>query len=213
MPKKKLQRFAELDTLANVAQISQNDIKKKLQGFLTEKPLILELGCGRGEYTISLAKQYPEKQFIGVDIQGERLWFGAKYALEKKLKNVMFLRLQVENLAEYFENNSITEIWITFPDPFPRKRQIKKRLTSPRFLELYQQTLEKDGSVHLKTDDFNLFTYSQESVKDFGEQILEKIDNNHSDNHKGLHLDTKTYYEKIHLQGGKAIYYLKFSLK
>jgi len=213
MPRKKLQRFAELDNLTNVAQVGQDNIRKKLKAFIDEKPLILELGCGRGEYTIALAKQYPEKQFIGVDIQGERIWFGAKQALEQKLNNVMFLRLQVENLAECIKNNSVDEIWITFPDPFPRKRQIKKRLTSARFLDLYKQLLKDNSLVHLKTDDQNLFKYSQESVKDFGGQIIDKIADIYSTDYRKNYPNIKTYYEKIHLEGGKTINYLKFTLK
>ncbi|RJQ33676.1 tRNA (guanosine(46)-N7)-methyltransferase TrmB [Candidatus Parcubacteria bacterium] len=212
MPRKKLQRFAQLNTLANVAQIDQADSKEKLATFLQNKRLTLELGCGRGEYTLFLASLNPDQQFIGIDIQGERLWFGAKEAQEKKLTNVLFLRIQIEHLADYFPKNSVDEIWITFPDPYPRDKQIKKRLTSPRFLNLYKKIIKPEAVLNLKTDDKDFFLYSQESIKSFGGQILElSEDTKHlKDNYP--YTNILTYYEKIHLKARKSIQYLKFQL-
>ncbi|PLX25922.1 tRNA (guanosine(46)-N7)-methyltransferase TrmB [Candidatus Parcubacteria bacterium] len=213
MARKKLQRFAEIDKLPNVAQAGDLDIKEKIKKFVTDAPLVLELACGRGEYTTSMAKLFPDKQFIGIDIQGERIWYGAKEAKEQRLKNVLFLRIQVENLEEYFGKRSIDEIWITFPDPYPRKKQIKKRLTSPRFLQLYKDLLKKEGSVNLKTDDLNLFVYSKESTNDFGTKIIEEIEDIYKKRPKNKLLYIKTYFEKKHIRAKKTINYLKFKFK
>lgn len=213
MSRKKLQKFAEIDKLTNVAQLDDANIKEKIKNFLNDTPLVLELACGRGEYTIAMAKLFPDKQFIGIDVQGERIWYGAKEAKEHRLKNVLFLRIQVENLDEFFAKHSIDEIWITFPDPFPRKKQIKKRLTSPRFLELYKNLLAKDASVNLKTDDYNLFVYSKESVNDFGGKVIEEIEDIYKKRPKNKLLYIKTYFEEKHIKAKKAINYLKFKFK
>lgn len=213
MSKKKLARFAELDKLKNVAQVNQIDLQEKLNKFLlSEEDIILELACGKGDYSLALAQKYPNKKIIAIDIQGERLWSGATKAQEKKLDNILWLRIQIENLLEYFPENSISEIWITFPDPFPRDKQIKKRLTSPRFLEIYKKILVTDALLHLKTDDLNLFDYSIETIKDQGGKILEQIKNIYQQKTIPDLLKIKTDFEKKHLQAGKNIHYLKFKL-
>jgi tRNA (guanine-N7-)-methyltransferase len=211
MPRKKLQRFQELTELINVAELSQLDARKKLKNFLKGAKPILELACGKGEYTIALAEKYPNKKIIGIDIQGERIWYGAKQALDKKLTNIFFLRIQIEDLPRYFTNNSISEIWITFPDPFPRKKQIKKRLTAPRFLQTYKDLLITNGYINLKTDDDKLFDYSVESAETLGANITTYIKDVHNQNNIPDLLDIRTYYEKMHLEAGKTINYLKFS--
>jgi tRNA (guanine-N7-)-methyltransferase len=212
MSKNKLQKFAELEEFSNVFQRTQKDAKGKLNEFLKDKPTILELACGRGEYTLALAKMFPDKSFIGIDYQGERLWFGSKKAQKEKLSNVRFLRIYVEELLEYFKPNSINEIWITFPDPFPKKRHTKKRLTFERFLAIYKKVLKPKGVVRLKTDDKNFFEYSLESIKEFGGKILEKLEDIYKNKVNNPLLYVQTHYEKKHLKNKKAIYYLKFSV-
>lgn len=213
MPRNKLKKFAELEHFPNVAQESQNNCKEKLQGFLSgENKIVLELACGKGEYTLALAKMFPDKKFVGVDIQGERLWQGAGDATKNKLTNVFFLRTQVESLQNYIKNDSISEIWITFPDPFPRLGQIKKRLTSPRFLNMYKDILKKDSNINIKTDDKNYYLYSLDSLKDFGANISQKIADIYQNNGIDDILKIQTYYEKKHLANNKKIYYIKAKL-
>ncbi|MFA6466659.1 MAG: tRNA (guanosine(46)-N7)-methyltransferase TrmB [Patescibacteria group bacterium] len=213
MPKKKLERFTELAKLKNVAQINQVDLKEKLNKFLLgEQNIVLELACGKGDYSLALAQKFPHHKIIGIDIQGERLWSGATKAQEKKLDNIFWLRIQIENLLEYFTKQSIAEIWITFPDPFPKDKQIKKRLTSPRFLEIYKKILIPNALIHLKTDDLNLFDYSIETIKNQAGEILEEIKDIYNQGDIPDLLKIKTDFEKKHLQAGKSIHYLKFKL-
>lgn len=212
MPRRKLQRFAEAENFPNIAQVHQPGIKDKLAGFLeSDGPVVLELACGKGAYTIALAERLPHIKFIGIDIQGERLWAGAKTALEKKLNNVFFLRIQIENLTEYFKQNSINEILITFPDPFPREKQLRKRLTSYRFLEIYKELLKEGGLIHLKTDDESLFDFSVETVKEFGGNIQTNTKDIYAQKNIDPILEIKTVYENMHLKAGKKINYLKFT--
>ena len=178
MPRNKLKKFKEFDSLSNTLQFDDLDIKSKLDSFTNNKNIILELACGKAEYALALAKQNPDKIIISIDIQGERLWHGAKFALDNNINNILFLRIQIEDLVKYFEANSVSEIWITFPDPFPRKSQIKKRLTSPRFLKIYKNILKINNIIHLKTDDEKLYKYSLESVADFGGRIISKKQRN-----------------------------------
>ncbi|MBI3235022.1 MAG: tRNA (guanosine(46)-N7)-methyltransferase TrmB, partial [Bacteroidetes bacterium] len=153
MAKNKLLKWAELLTFNNTYQISDG-----LKGnwfkdiFKDQKPLTLELGCGKGEYTVNLARIYPETNFIGVDIKGNRIWRGAKTLYEDKIPNGRFIRTQIDHITDWFEQDEVDEIWVTFPDPQPRKPTERKRLTSPNFLEKYKKILKKDGIVHLKTD-------------------------------------------------------------
>lgn len=213
MSKKKLERFTDLAKLKNVAQVNQIDLKEKLNKFLLgEQNIVLELACGKGDYSLALAQKFPQKKIIGIDIQGERLWSGATKAQEKKLDNIFWLRLQIENLLEYFTKQSISEIWITFPDPFPRDKQIKKRLTSPRFLEIYKKILIPDALIHLKTDDLNLFDYSVNTINDQGGEIIEQVKDIYTQKSISDLVKIKTDFEKKHLQAGKSIHYLKFKL-
>ncbi len=213
MPRHKLQKFQELSRFDNVAQITDLDIKNKLKKFLGKKfNVILELACGKGEYTLALAKLYPNNKYIGIDIQGERLWFACTNAKNKKLTNVFFLRIPIEDLNKYFKAKSISEIWITFPDPFPRLKQSKKRLTSPRFLSTYKKILKLKGVVHLKTDDKNLFDYSMGTIKNNGGEIIKKNIDIYKNKNLPEVLSIETYYEHKHREGGKKIYYLCFKL-
>jgi len=165
MAHKKLIRFAELETFENVLQFPKNIKGKWSEFFNNENPIILELACGKGEYAVGMGMLYPQKNFIGIDIKGNRIWVGAKRALENKLHNVAFLRTQIDQLNEYFSNCEVAEIWITFPDPQLRKSKAKKRLTHPKFLRLYQQFLKQGGYIHLKTDSPDLYEFTKKVIK------------------------------------------------
>jgi tRNA (guanine-N7-)-methyltransferase len=212
MSKKKLSRFAELTTFPNVFQ-SLVDIRGKWCSdyFHNDNPIVLELACGRGEYTVALAKRFSEKNFIGIDIKGARLWRGAKEALESKQANVAFLRIPIETMTNWFAPAEIAEIWITFPDPFLREGKARKRLTSPRFLSLYRQVLKPGGVIHLKTDEPNLFAYTQEIVALEKGLIHEAIDDLYHGDKISDVLTIQTYYERMHLEVGRTIRYLRFS--
>lgn len=215
MGKDKLRRFAEISTFENVVELENG---KKFKGkwselqFSNGNPVILELGCGKGEYTVNLARMFPNVNFIGIDYKGNRIWRGAKTALEDGIKNVAFLRIQIENLLDYFNDNEVAEIWITFPDPQPQISREKKRLTSPRFLQKYRQILPEDGVVHLKTDSDSLYAYTLQKIAENSLAILANTnDLYHSDAVDDV-LSIKTYYEKKYLAHNKNINYIKFNL-
>lgn len=213
MSRAKLKKFQELADFKNVAQVNDRDIKNKLKKFsLNSSELILELACGRAEYSLALAKKHPNKKYIAIDIQGERLWHGAKTAQEEKIDNIFFLRAQIENLLDYFDQHSVDQIWITFPDPFPREKQIKKRLTSPRFLDMYKKILKDKNLLHLKTDDKNLYNYSLEAIKEAGANIEKTIENIYKQKDIPAELKIKTTFEKKHLANNKSINYIAFRL-
>ncbi len=181
--------------------------------FKKDQPIILELGCGKGEYTIGLARRYPNINFLGVDVKGARLWRGCKTSIEENLKNVGFIRTQIELIEHYFEPEEVSEIWITFPDPQPKEFKAKKRLTSPAFIERYRKFLAKDGIIHLKTDNTALFDYTLEIIEEFGHNLLfQERDIYKSDNCKGALIEIQTFYEQKYLELGQPIHYLKFQL-
>lgn len=214
MARKKLQRIKGLDRFNNVIQEKDNNFKKRLDNFLKKyNHITLELACGKGEYSIALGEQNSNNGYIGIDIQGERLWRGANIAKEKKLKNIIFLRIQIEDLLKYFKKNSVNEIWIIFPDPFLKDKYIKKRLTSPKFLKIYSKIIPNKGSIHLKTDDKQLFNYSLKSIKDHDGKIIQKYKDIYVNIIKDSRLYIQTYYEKKHLEKKKKIYYLEFKIK
>lgn len=191
---------------------TQKTEREALRGTWGAK-VILELGCGAGDYSLALAAAYPDATVIGVDIKGSRLWHGAKRALDLKLPNAHFIRMRIEDLADCFAELEVDEIWITFPDPRPTKGDAKRRLTSPRFLEIYQKILKPDGLVHLKTDDRGLWEYTIETCKSFGFILKESFESVHEQSPEGSLLRTTlTAYEKRYLSEGKAIFYLLFSL-
>ena len=212
MAQKKLKRFKEIKSFSNVLEYPEN-IKGKWNNFFKNtNPIILELACGRGEYTIGLADLYPDKNFIGVDIKGNRLWVGAKIALDKKISNVAFLRTQIDKIIEYFNTNEVDEIWITFPDPHLRKSKARKRLTHPKFLRFYQQFLKLDGCIHLKTDSPDLYHFTKTVIALY--EI--KINNDSSDLYKNEdikeELRIKTHYESLDIAKSNVIFYLSFTL-
>lgn len=214
MGKDKLRRFAEIATFENVIELeSGKPLKGNWAGqqFKNNNPLILELGCGKGEYTVNLARLYPEKNFIGIDYKGNRIWRGAKTAIEENIPNVAFLRIQIENLLDYFSENEVDEIWITFPDPQPQVSREKKRLTSVRFLEKYKQILKNGAPVHLKTDSDLLYAYTCEKIRELGLITHVQTDDLYASGLSDEVLSIKTYYEKKYLAHNKNINYLKFS--
>ncbi|HPV56712.1 MAG TPA: tRNA (guanosine(46)-N7)-methyltransferase TrmB, partial [Tenuifilaceae bacterium] len=174
MAKNKLRRFAENETFENLFQPTMSDVmngdfhlkgKWRSDYFKNSNPIVLELGCGKGEYSVGLAKMFPEKNFIGADIKGARLWRGAKTAVEEKMSNVAFIRTRIEHIASFFAPEEVDEIWVTFPDPQPREKKSKKRLTSSRFLNHYAKFLKPNGIVHLKTDSQALHAYTKAVIE------------------------------------------------
>lgn len=215
MGKGKLEKFAELETFHNVYQKPNGeDFKGKWhKHFGNNNPIILELACGKGDYSLALAKQFPESNFIGIDIKGNRIHMGASKAIDQKIDNVRFLRIFIDHIDEYFAQNEVSEIWITFPDPFLRKSKANKRLTSKKFLDLYKKIIQNKSSIHLKTDSPELFAYTQEVIAEHTLSIHEKIDNIYAQNNVNPILtDIQTYYEKKHLEDGRIIKYIRFSL-
>ncbi len=174
---------------------------------------MLELGCGRGEYTTRLSEIFPQKNFIGIDIKGARLWRGAKTATENKMPNVCFIRAQIQLLRHFFAAGEVSEIWLTFPDPQPQKSRERKRLTSPRFLEMYRNILISEGIIHLKTDNKPLFEYTIETAVSNNFILSCGTDDLYSSLLKKSVPDIQTKYENIFLKEGAAICYLKLISK
>lgn len=227
MGKGKREKFAELNTFRNVLQhfsyddwyltdyLGQKVNKKggwRSDFFGNDHPLIVELACGKGEYTVGLAEQNPNKNYLGVDVKGDRIWKGAKVALQKGLTNVAFIRLRIDFLTAFFDRNEIDELWITFPDPFPKNPDKKKRLTSPIFLDRYRQVCKPDALVHLKTDNRQLFHYTLEVIENEGLPLYERIDDIDANGEPGDVLAIRTFYEEQHLSEGRTIQYLCFGL-
>ena len=225
MDKNKLARFAENKTLPNVFQPTREEAlnnfhlkgKWRSEVFKNQNPIVLELGCGKGEYSVGLAKAFPEKNFIGIDIKGARFWFGAKEAIENNLNNAVFLRTQIELVDCFFDRDEVDEIWITFPDPQIKYRRTKHRMTHPDFLERYKKILKKDGIMHLKTDSEFLHGYTLGLLQGAGNEIISA----HHDIYGApeyepgtpLLREIKTYYEGLFSAKGKTITYIKFRIK
>ncbi len=216
MGKDKLRKFAEVDTFKNVVQL---DAGKEYKGqwsskfFGNDKPLVLELACGKGEYTVNLAKLFPERNFIGIDYKGNRIWRGAKTALEEGIDNVGFLRIQIETILEHFAEDEISEIWITFPDPQPQDSREKKRLTNPTFLERYKVILKDDGIMHLKTDSDFFFNYTVEQIDLLGLTKFKETSDLYQSDLVDEVLSIKTYYERKYLAVDKSINYVQWTFK
>ncbi|UOE40649.1 tRNA (guanosine(46)-N7)-methyltransferase TrmB [Chryseobacterium suipulveris] len=225
MGKNKLARFAENRTLPNVFQPTREEAlnnfylkgKWRSEVFKNQNPLVLELGCGKGEYSVGLAKAFPEKNFIGIDIKGARFWFGAKEAINEGMTNVAFLRTQIELIDCFFEKDEVDEIWITFPDPQIKYRRTKHRMTHPDFLERYKKILKKDGMIHLKTDSEFLHGYTLGLLQGAGHDIITAHHDIYGapeyDPGTPLLREIKTYYEGLFSAKGKTITYIKFRIK
>src|SRR5215203_5112068 len=212
MGQKKLVRFAELETFSNVLQHPENMAGNWPQFFKNNSSIILELACGKGEYAVGLAQLYPNKNFIGIDLKGNRIWVGAKKALQQNLNNVAFLRIQIDRINEFFGKEEVEEIWITFPDPQLRISKSKKRLTHPKFLRLYQQILKPGGKIHLKTDSPNLYQFTKRVIELYNCNLLRDFDNIYSSDTIQPELAIKTHYESLDIAESSRVHYLCFSL-
>lgn len=220
MGKNKLARWTELGSFSNVIQPEIGEItdrdhpvkgKWNKELFKNENPIVLELGCGKGEYTTGLANIFPGINFIGIDIKGARMWRGAKTANEQKLPNIAFLRTRIEFINSFFSADEVNEIWITFPDPHPGGRNSNKRLTSPWFLNSYRLFLKDKGLIHLKTDNTELYTFTKKVLSYNNLETIISVDDLHSEKTDNI-LSISTHYEKIFKDSGKKIHYLLFRL-
>lgn len=221
--KNKLKRFRENETFSNVIQPQREEVlggefeyrgKWNSDFFKNEKPLVLELGCGKGEYSVGLAEAYPEKNFIGIDIKGARFWRGAKTALEEDLKNVAFLRSQIELIDLLFSENEVDEIWITFPDPQIKYKRTKHRMTNSEFLQKYKKILKPQGVVNLKTDSEFMHGYTLGLLHGEGHEVLQANHNVYKNDYSPKEVTgIQTFYEKQYLEQGKPITYVQFRIK
>ena len=212
MGQKKLVRFAELETFSNVLQYPVAMGGSWYQFFENSNPIVLELACGKGEYTLGLAQIYPNKNFIGIDQKGNRLWVGAKKAIQQNLKNVCFLRIQIDRITEFFATEEVDEIWITFPDPQLRISKSKKRLTHPKFLRLYYQVLKPNGKIHLKTDSPDLYHFTKKVIDMYGCTLYKDYSDVYAEPGIPKELHIKTHYEMLDIARSKRVHYLCFSL-
>ena len=221
--KNKQKRFNENETFSNVFQPTREELTGdgfKLRGkwntdfFKNNNPIVLELGCGKGEYSVSLGGLFPDKNFIGIDIKGARFWRGAKTALENDMSNVAFIRTQIELINTIFEENEVSEIWITFPDPQIKYKRTKHRLTNATFLEKYKAVLNENGVVHLKTDSEFMHGYTLGLLHGAGHEV--EYANHNVYRNEGAPKEVtaiQTFYEKQYLEVDKAITYIKFKIK
>lgn len=212
MGQKKLIRFAEVASFPNVLQYPQGMKGKWKDHFKNNHPITLELACGKGEYTVGLARLFPERNFVGLDVKGNRIWVGAKKALQQELGNVAFLRTQIDKITDYFEPGEVQEIWLTFPDPQLRTSKAKKRLTHPKFLRLYRQILQQEGRIHLKTDSPHLYNFTKIVINMHELPLLADLDNVYATADRKEELNIKTHYEGLDIANSNRIHYLQFSL-
>lgn len=212
MGQKKLIRFNAIKSFDNVLEYPQNMPGNWHTFFKNNHPITLELACGKGEYTIGLARMYSDKNFIGVDIKGNRIWRGAKTAIDENLKNVAFLRSGIDQIKHYFTKNEIAEIWITFPDPQLRLGKAKKRLTHPKFLRLYQQILQPNGIIHLKTDSPQLYQFTKTVIELYKLELITDFDNAYAQTNISEELKIKTHYEALDIAQSNKIHYVKFRI-
>ncbi len=221
--KNKLKRFRENDTFANVIQPTREEIvgrnfpykgKWNRDFFKNDAPIVLELGCGKGEYSVALARKFPNKNFIGIDIKGARFWRGAKTAIEENLNNVAFIRTQIELVEGLFDENEVSEIWITFPDPQIKYKRTKHRMTNEAFLARYKKILNADGTVHLKTDSEFMHGYTLGLLHGAGHEVLYANHDVYTNEGSPKEVtEIQTFYESQYLEVNKAITYIHFKIK
>jgi tRNA (guanine-N7-)-methyltransferase len=212
MGQKKLIRFEAIKGYENVFEYPLNAKGTWNTFFKNDNPITLELACGKGEYAVGLGKMHPNRNFIGIDIKGNRIWRGATNALELGLTNVAFIRSLIDKVPDYFNPSEIDEIWITFPDPQLRGSKAKKRLTHPKFLRLYQQILKPGGIIHLKTDSPDLYQFTKLVINLFELSLLEDMDNVYAGANIKPELHIKTHYEGLDIAGSNRIHYLSFTI-
>jgi len=223
LAKRKLQRFAENATFNHFFQPEWEELSAgfSLRGkwnddfFKNDNPIIIEMGCGKGEYTVDLSDKYPERNFIGIDKKGARMWRGAKISNEEDRPNVAFVRIRAENIGMVFGPDEIDEIWITFPEPQPNSPRHSKRFTSPEFIERYRKVLKPGGTIHLKTDNDMFYNYTLDVIKEDGHHLIYNNSDlyaNPGDPEVKDVIDVQTHYEKIWLEQGLTIKYLRFRL-
>jgi len=223
MGKDKLKRFSEMESFDNVFQPQLKDINEdsELKGkwsefFKNDNPVVLELGCGKGEYTVGMARKYPNKNFIGIDIKGARIWRAAKTAIHENLNNVAFLRTKIDFIERFFDKNEVSEIWLTFWDPQPKRP--RKRLTSPLFIARYKNILTDDATINLKCDSDLLYEYTQEQIEENNYNVYENSNDVYGELMLRANQDLqdlmniRTFYEQRWINEGKTIKYCKFSI-
>lgn len=217
MPKIKEKRMKALEHMENVFlwknYNSTNSFPKgtwNSEIFKNNNPIVLELACGKGEYSVGLGEMYPNKNFVGFDLKGNRLWVGATNALQKKLDNVRFFRAYIDHLFDYFAPKEVDEIWIIFPDPQLKKD--RKKLTSPKFLDVYRPLLKPGATINLKTDSPELYAFTLETIEELGLKLHRNVEDVHRDCPDDPELQIRTYYEGLHLERGRTIRFLSFSL-
>jgi len=218
--KNKLQRFSENETFSNMFQYSFEEVKNgfflkgkwRKEFFKNSNPIIVELACGKGEYTVGLAKRYPDKNFIGIDIKGARIWQGLVNAKEQSLNNVAFIRTRIDQIGFYFDKEELDEIWITFPDPQPRRIKEKKRLTSHQFLARYIPLLKENHIIHLKTDNIIFYDFTMDVIKEGKHNLLYENEDIYHSKLDNEVTQIQTFYEKIWLANGVKIKYLEFKI-
>ncbi len=214
--RQKLKRFRDNETRTNIIQQGK-EIFETIKGnwnsdyFKNQQDIVIELGCGNGEYTVGLAEKFTGKNFVGVDIKGPRIWVGSTYAIENDLQNVAFLRTQIQMIDRFFVSGEVSEVWVTFPDPRPRESDAKRRLTSPRFMALYKSILKEDGWVKFKTDDTDIFDYTLDLIEsDLQVKNLQYTHDLYNSSLLEEHYGVKTKYEEMFTAKGRRIKYLKF---
>ncbi len=212
MGQKKLIRFEAIKSFANVLEYPENMVGQWHAFFNNQQPITLELACGKGEYAVGLGRLYNNRNFIGIDIKGNRIWRGASIALQEQLTHVAFIRSHIDKITNYFSANEVAEIWITFPDPQLRLSRFKKRLTHPKFLRLYQQILQPNGRVHLKTDSPDLYHFTKTVINLFQLELLVDYDHVYQQSNLPSELTIKTHYEGLDIAQSNRIHYLQFTI-
>lgn len=212
MSRKKTPRIAEFKTMPNALISPENTMGRWKEIFGNDHPISVELGCGKGEYTNRLGKEFPDRNFIGIDLKGARLWRAAKNAIADDLGNVRFLLINISDILDYFDQHEVAEMFIPFPDPFPKPSKQKKRLVSEKFMQKYKIILREGGIIHFKTDNTDLYKYTLSVLEAGGYQILLKTDDLYASDIVDLYNSIPTYFEQIFIDQGMSIKYIRFSL-